>query len=57
MKGYKAEMQGVYSTCICPDTLDESPSSYKPTEEILDAIQPTCRLLYRLKARINLKGV
>lgn len=57
MKGYKAEMQGVYSTCICPDTLDESPSAYKPTEEILDAIQPTCRLLYRLKARINLKGV
>jgi RNA-splicing ligase RtcB len=56
MKGFKLEMQGVYSTCITPDTIDESPSAYKPTEEILDAVSPTCRILYRLKAKINLKA-
>ena len=56
MKGFKQEMQGVYSTCITPETLDESPSAYKPTQEILDAVVPTCRVLYRLKAKINLKA-
>jgi RNA-splicing ligase RtcB len=56
MKGFKLEMQGVYSTCITPDTIDESPSAYKPTEQILDAVSPTCRILYRLKAKINLKA-
>lgn len=57
MKGYKEEMRGVYSTCICPETIDESPSAYKPTGEILEAVMPTCRVLYRLQSKINLKGV
>ena len=56
MKGYKEEMQGVYSTSICPETIDESPSAYKPTEDILQAITPTCKVLYRLRSKINLKG-
>ena len=57
MKDYKEEMRGVFSTCICPETIDESPSAYKSTEEIINAIQPSCRILYRLKSKINLKGV
>lgn len=56
MKGFKQEMQGVYSTCICPETIDESPSAYKPTEHILGAVSPTCRILYILKSKINLKA-
>ena len=56
MTGFKKEMQGVYSTCITPDTLDESPSAYKPTESILEAVSPTCRVLYILKSKINLKA-
>ena len=56
MAGFKKEMQGVYSTCITPDTLDESPSAYKPTESILEAVSPTCRVLYILKSKINLKA-
>ena len=47
----------MYSTCICPETIDESPSAYKPTGEILEAVMPTCRVLYRLQSKINLKGV
>ena len=57
MKDYKEEMRGVFSTCICPETIDESPSAYKSTEEIINSIQPSCRILYRLKSKINLKGV
>lgn len=57
MKDYKEEMRGVFSTCICPETIDESPSAYKSTEEIINAIQPSCRILYRLKSKINLKGL
>ena len=50
------EMKGVYSTSINPDTIDESPSAYKPTQEILESLPPTCRVHYVLKSKINIKG-
>ena len=29
MEQYRKEMKGIYSTCVVPDTLDESPMAYK----------------------------
>lgn len=49
-------MLGVYSTRITTDTIDESPSVYKPTEQIVASVTPTCRILYILKSKINLKA-
>ena len=31
---YKKSMEGIYSTCISPSTIDESPQAYKPSKEI-----------------------
>lgn len=56
MKDFRQEMKGVYSTSINPETIDESPSAYKPTQEILESLPPTCSVLYVLKSKINIKG-
>lgn len=56
MKDFLQEMKGVYSTSINPETIDESPSAYKPTQEILESLPPTCSVLYVLKSKINIKG-
>ena len=44
MEQYRKEMKGIYSTCVVPDTLDESPMAYKSMEEIIAQIEPC--LLY-----------
>ena len=38
-----------YSTCVLPDTLDESPMAYKSMEEIVENISPTVDILCRIK--------
>lgn len=56
MDKYKEQMNGIYSTSVCKSTIDEAPDAYKPMEEIVDAIQPTCEILYFIKPIINLKA-
>lgn len=53
---YKKEMQGIYTTCINRETLDESPMAYKPMEQILSQIGPTVEVLDRLRPMYNLKA-
>ena len=31
-------MEGIYTTCVVPETLDESPMAYKSMAEIIDQI-------------------
>jgi len=38
---FQASMRNVYSTTVGRETLDEAPMAYKPTDEIIDAIQDT----------------
>ena len=53
---YKKEMQGIYSSSISRETLDESPMAYKPMDAILsrigDAVEITERIIpvYNFKA-------
>jgi RNA-splicing ligase RtcB len=56
MKDFRQEMKGVYSTSVNPETIDESPSAYKPTKEILESLPATCHVQYVLKSKINIKG-
>lgn len=56
MEEYKAQMAGVYSTCIVPDTLDESPMAYKSMDEIVAQIAPTAQILCRIKPIYNFKA-
>ena len=56
MAEYEAEMAGIYSTCVVPDTLDESPMAYKSMEEIVENIEPTAEIVGRIKPIYNFKA-
>ena len=47
---------GIYSTSVCQNTLDEAPDAYKPMEEIVELIKPTCDIQFFMKPRINIKA-
>lgn len=53
---YKRQMTGIYSTTIATDTLDESPSAYKDSRIIEEALKPTAVILNRIKPLINMKA-
>lgn len=53
---YKEEMQGVFSTCVAFDTLDESPMAYKSMNEIVNAITPTTKIVERITPLYNFKA-
>ena len=56
MEQYRKEMKGIYSTCVVPDTLDESPMAYKSMEEIIAQIEPTAQIAERVKPVYNFKA-
>lgn len=56
MEEYRKEMKGVYSTCVVPDTLDESPMAYKSMDEIVKHIAPTVDIVCIVKPIYNFKA-
>ena len=56
MAEYEKEMAGIYSTCVVPDTLDESPMAYKNMDEIIENIEPTAEIICRIKPIYNFKA-
>ncbi|HHX13474.1 MAG TPA: RtcB family protein [Clostridiales bacterium] len=56
MDQYRSEMTDIYTTCVTPDTLDESPMAYKSVEEITAQIAPTAEILERVKPLYNFKA-
>ena len=55
LEAFQEAMSGIYTTSVCPNTVDESPMAYKDTQEIISQIEPTCRILYFMKPVINIK--
>ncbi len=53
---FKAEMKGIYSTCIGKETLDEAPFAYREASYIQDAIAGTVDITKILKPVYNYKG-
>ena len=53
---YKKEMQGIFTTCISRETIDESPMAYKPMAEIVGRIAPTAEIVSRLVPLYNFKA-
>ena len=53
---YRASMEGIYTTSVQTDTIDESPMAYKDPKEILEAIRDTVDVLYFVKPVINMKS-
>ena len=56
MDEYAAEMEGIWSSCVVRDTLDESPMAYKPIDEIVSEIGPTGEIVERIRPVYNFKA-
>ena len=56
LETFTQQMQGIVSTSVCPETLDEAPDAYKDTQEIINLIQDTCEIKTIVKPLINLKA-
>ena len=52
---YESSMTGIFSTSVCPETLDESPQAYKSADEILYLITPTVDVISFVKPKFNIK--
>lgn len=53
---YTKSMEGIYTTCVNRQTIDESPMAYKDMNVILECIKPTADVLFLLKPIVNLKA-
>ena len=56
MDVYRKSMQGIYTTSVNEDTLDEAPMAYKSIEDILDVVQDSVEVLDILKPVYNFKA-
>ena len=53
---FASSMQGIYTTSVCADTIDECPMVYKRMEDIVDNIGPTVDVLQVIKPEYNFKA-
>ena len=56
MEEFQKEMEGIYTTCVLLDTLDESPMAYKSMDEIVAQIGPTAEIVERIRPVYNFKA-
>jgi len=56
MEQYNSEMEGIYTSCISKDTLDESPMAYKDKDLIINAIAETVDIEFLMKPVYNFKA-
>lgn len=55
LESYKKSMEGIYTTSVTLDTLDEAPQAYKSIEELLDNVKETVDVIEVLKPVYNYK--
>lgn len=56
MADYEKSMEGIYTTSVCRDTLDESPQSYKNAAAIEEAIAPVAEIVEHVRPYYNFKA-
>lgn len=56
LQDFKKSMQGIYTTSVCEETIDEAPMVYKPMQEILAHIQETVSVQCIIKPLYNFKA-
>lgn len=54
---FKESMKDVYSSCVCENTIDESPMVYKNKDDILDLIKDRVDIYDIAKPIYNFKGI
>ena len=57
MEEFEHRMAGIYSTSVCPSTLDESPMAYKNMQTIIDCIGETVKVEKVIKPILNIKAL
>jgi len=55
LENFTEQMKGIYSTSVCQGTLDEAPDAYKDSKVIEQAIEPTAKILFKIKPILNMK--
>ena len=53
---YKKAMEGIYSTSVNEETLDEAPMAYKSLNDIIDVIEETVDVIEVIKPIYNFKA-
>ena len=56
LEEYKKSMEGIYTTSVSEETIDEAPSAYKSIEDIVDMIQDTVKIKKIIKPVYNFKA-
>jgi tRNA-splicing ligase RtcB len=56
LEEFKKSMQGIYTTSLSMETLDEAPFAYKPMEEIIANVQDTVEIERIIKPVYNFKA-
>ena len=53
---FKESMEGIYSSSINENTIDESPFAYKDCNEIIDCLKDTVEIIRHIKPIYNKKA-
>jgi len=56
LEEFQESMEGIYTTSVNVNTIDESPMAYKPMQEIIDNIEDTVSILDVVKPTYNFKA-
>ena len=56
LEDYKKTMEGVYTTSVNENTLDEAPMAYKSLEDIIDVIRESVDVIDVMKPIYNFKA-
>lgn len=56
VEDFTQTMQGIYSTTVSEETLDEAPFAYKPSEEIIELVKNTIEIEKIIKPIYNYKA-
>ena len=56
VEDFEKTMDGIYSTSVKKETIDESPMAYKSMDDIIANIEPTAKILKRIKPVYNYKA-
>jgi len=56
LSAYKKEMNGVFSSTVNAETLDECPMAYKSMDDILEQIEPTAEVIKHIRPVYNFKA-
>ena len=56
MEAYREAMDGIYTTSVSPETIDEAPMAYKSLDDIIDNIKEAVDIVDILKPVYNFKA-